>query len=110
MDKAGARNALEAGAPINFVHTRLKLSAIQIAAGHGDHEVINEVLLTGEWGEECDLLVRDKKNLLPSGRAGTEGYHKLADKLMLIEKEQGAEIGIAPRMFGDEPLDDGPGF
>ena len=110
LDKVGARKALEDGASINFVHTRLKLSAIQIAASHGDHEVINEVLLTGEWGEECDLLVRDKKNLLPSARAGTEGYHKLAETLRDIEQEQGARKGISPRWDKDEPLDDGPGF
>lgn len=110
LDKFGARKALEDGAPINFVHPIYNVSAIQVASGHGDHEVINEVLLTGEWGEECDLLVRDKKNLLPSARAGTEGYHKLAEKLRDIEQKQGAKKGIVPRWDKDEPLDDGPGF
>lgn len=101
---------LSQDAPIDFQDPRTGMTAIHIAAYCSDIKTIN-VLLAHE--PEPNLLIRDKKNLLPSTCAATgTGLGDtliLANRLRLIEKRQGEKVGVAPRINGDVPLDDGPG-
>ncbi len=110
MDAGKVRNLLENGAPINYQDPYSGATAIHIAAYQGNAEII-DILLSSEWGEPCNLLIRDKENLLPSGCAaqgtGLGNTMKLAERLMDIEEEQGKVVGIVPRIDCDEPIDNG---
>jgi len=106
FDYDKAKELLKSGAPINYQDS-WGHAPIHHAAIGADPDMV-EILMSEEWGEKCNALLRNNEGHLPSTCAllGTvnESRWPFVEMMTNIELEQGKAIGIIPKISGDVPF------